>query len=149
MWGGLRPIGGRLALDVATIASLAFCAFTVPNGTNHVVLGLATIVTVGSAGLTQRWTISFPLLPFLILQVLRSCALDLISGTWMALIIGILSTLLILSATALSVLFPAVQLSSIPPGQIQCWNYQSSSTRRLHRRYTTGIVARHSARRRK
>ena len=116
MWGGLRPIGGRLALDVATIASLAFCAFTVPNGTNHVVLGLATIVTVGSAGLTQRWTISFPLLPFLILQVLRSCALDLISGTWMALIIGILSTLLILSAAALSVLFPAVQLS-IPNGK--------------------------------
>ena len=110
MWGGLKPIPSRLVLDAATIASLAFCAVTVPNGTNHVVLGLATILTVGTAGLTQRWTISFPLLPFLILQVLRR--LDLISGTWIALIIGVLSTLLILSATALSVLFPAVQLST-------------------------------------
>lgn len=116
MWGGLRPIPSRLVLDGATIASLVFCAFTVPNGTNNVVLSLATIVTLVSAGLTQRWTISFPLLPFLVLQVLRR--LDLVGGTseglsWMALIIGILSTLFILSAAALSILFPAVELTPI------------------------------------
>ena len=108
--GGLRPIPSRLALDVATIASLTFCSFTEPNHFNHVLLGLAAVVTVTTASLTHRWTISFPLVPFLALQALRR--LDLGSG-WIGLAIGALSALFILLSTALSILFPAVELQPV------------------------------------
>ena len=111
MWGGLRPIPSRLALDVATIVSLTFCAFTEPNEiSNHVLLGLAAVVTVTTAGLTHRWTISFPLVPFLVLQALRRLHLG--SG-WIGLVIGALSSLFILLSTALSILFPAVELQPV------------------------------------
>ena len=110
MWGGLRPIPSRLALDIATIVSLTFCAFTEPNHFNHVLLGLAAFGTVTTAGLTHRWTISFPLVPFLVLQTLRR--LDL-GPVWVSIVIGTLSSLLILLSTALSILFPAVELQPV------------------------------------
>ena len=110
MLGGLRPIPSRLALDVATIISLTFCTFTELNEINHVILGLVVIVTVASAGLTHRWTISFPLMPFIALQALRRLGLG--SG-WIGLVIGAISTFFVLLATALSILFPAVELQPI------------------------------------
>ena len=111
--GGLRPIPSRLALDCLTVASLFYCAATAASDAfNHVVLLMSFIVTIATAGLTARWTISFPMLPFLVLQSLRR--IEWVSSwSWAGVIIGTLSIILAIVSGALCYLFPAVNLSPI------------------------------------
>ena len=113
IYGGLRPIPSRLALDCLTVASLFYCAATAASDAfNHVVLLMSFIVTIATAGLTARWTISFPMLPFLVLQSLRR--IEWVSSwSWAGVIIGTLSIILAIVSGALCYLFPAVNLSPI------------------------------------
>eukprot|EP00581_Thalassiosira_minuscula_P012270 CAMPEP_0183717344 /NCGR_PEP_ID=MMETSP0737-20130205/10985_1 /TAXON_ID=385413 /ORGANISM="Thalassiosira miniscula, Strain CCMP1093" /LENGTH=130 /DNA_ID=CAMNT_0025946763 /DNA_START=55 /DNA_END=444 /DNA_ORIENTATION=+ len=122
-WGGLRPIPSRTLLDCLTLASLFYCAATPSTDvSNHALLALACSITIATAGPTSRWTISFPLVPFLLLQCLRrviACLDDANEGGggdgwfWSGVAIGVLSFLLLILSTALTVLFPALELSPV------------------------------------
>lgn len=110
--GGLTPIKSRLVLDALTLTSLLFCTHSpVENVSNGVILVAAILMTIGTAGLTCRWTLTFPMVPIVLLQSLRR--LESCSGPWVALAVTILSTLFIVLAALLSVLFPAIQLPPI------------------------------------
>ena len=118
MWGGLRPIPSRLVLDIATLLSLLYCAVSPPDITsnNTTVLLAAVFTTIATAGLTKRWTLTFPMLPFLVLQGLRRVTF-VVEWKWAGVFIGSSSIILIIVAAALSVLFPAVELASPIPGK--------------------------------
>jgi len=106
------PIGSRLVLDAFALACLAFCTFSSTNNTsNGIVLVGTCLITLATAGMTCRWTLTFPMVPIVILQVLRR--LEFCSVRWAALSITVLTTLFIILATLLSILFPAVQLPPI------------------------------------
>lgn len=88
-----------------------------PNVINDAALAIACLVTITTAGLTSRWTISFPLLPFLCLQGLRRLEWVVESSSWAGALIGVLSILLLVVSAALCILFPAVELNPIRNGK--------------------------------
>jgi pimeloyl-ACP methyl ester carboxylesterase len=114
LWGGLRPILSRVLLDSAALFGLSVSAGTSEcTRKNTVVLGLTYIGTFVSAGLTNRWTLTLPMVPFLFLQLTRRLSLSKKGGCWFHRIVDGLSLLLIVSAATLSILFPAVELPAI------------------------------------
>ena len=123
LWGGLRPIQSRLFLDLITLIALGYASYSHTHFIVILLLSSATVITFLTSGLTKRWTISFPLIPIIIIQTIRLLCLN-DSQTqsqfhggggnnlnWAQLLIKIVSTLLILLSTALSILFPAVEIS--------------------------------------
>ena len=115
MWGGLRPIRSRLLLDVATIVTQVLCALTAPTLTSVVILIFSSLCTVATAGLTQRWTITFPMVPFLFLQGMRriDVLLDGKYGRLVSDVVLVTSILLSALSTVLTILFPAVEFHPI------------------------------------
>ena len=113
LWGGLRPILSRVILDALTLLGLGYSPL-VPTGTktNLCVLLLSCLLPIATAGFTSRWTLTFPMIPLLLLQGLRRIP-AVKSGTWLARCIGIISIMCILIGAALSNLFPAVELPSV------------------------------------
>lgn len=112
VFGGLTPIASRVALDILALVSLTFCTFSsTKNASNGLVLAATILVTLATAGMTCRWTLTFPMVLIVILQALRR--LEICSRPWVALSITILTTLFILLAALLSILFPAMQLPPI------------------------------------
>ena len=124
LFGGLTPIASRLALDTLTLVALTFCTFTsTKNASNGLILVGTCLLTLATAGMTCRWTLTFPMVSITIFQAIRR--LEFCSGHWTALSITVLTTLLIILAALLSILFPALQL---PP---------------IDREYNVGIVKLH------
>lgn len=125
MWGGLRLIQSRLCLDLITLIALGYAIYSHSHLVVILLLSSASVITFLTSGLTKRWTISFPLIPIITIQTIRLLCLkesqthsqfqgsDNNNLNWAQLLIGIVSTLLILLSTALSILFPAVEIS--PP----------------------------------
>lgn len=118
-WGGLRPIRSRLFLDILTLTVL-LQAVLVPHilleqSHYHILLVIfSSLVTIVSAGLTQRWTISLPMIPVVLMQLSRYMVhVDWILSTCT---IKWLSVLLILKASLLCILFPALEIST-PKGK--------------------------------
>jgi platelet-activating factor acetylhydrolase len=113
IWGGLRPILSTLIIDVLTLSGLVWATWTPHHKEKASLFALVAscLLTVATAGLTSRWTVTFPMIPFLALQVLRR--IPFLSGRSTAMGIAVLSTVLILMGGALSVLFPAVELPPI------------------------------------
>jgi dienelactone hydrolase len=77
---------------------------------NFLVLASACLLTIGTAGWTSRWTLTFPMVPLLALQFLRRLSSIEdgprgIKGAFTA-----LSCLLLFMGVSLSILFPAVEL---------------------------------------
>jgi hypothetical protein len=106
-WGGLRPIAHHVIVDVLALVGFGYGASTQPDSLNAAVLVSTYLFSVAFSGnMTNRWTILFPMAPFVVLQGLRR----LLSNKWIRRTIAVLSVLLILIAAALSVLFPAVEL---------------------------------------
>lgn len=106
------PIRSRLFLDTLALASLIFCTFSsTENASNSILLVGTCILTLATAGMTCRWTLTFPMVPIVALQLLRR--LEFCSGYWLGLSIALLTTLFIIVAVILSILFPAVQLPPI------------------------------------
>mmetsp|Transcript_11722 Transcript_11722/g.13633 ORF Transcript_11722/g.13633 Transcript_11722/m.13633 type:complete len:607 (-) Transcript_11722:36-1856(-) len=145
--GGLKPIRSRLCLDIFTIAALGYATFTKPThvfslfhvSLNSLILVLACLLTLITAGLTKRWTISFFLLPIITLQIVRefleqSCCNEVVNETLIMnttivctactstftsiilFLIKIVSVSLIVVSVILSILFPAVEISQ-PKGK--------------------------------
>lgn len=114
LFGGLNPITTRVALDVLALLGLSYATATAHSLlANTVVLLASCIVTLVTAGLTNRWTLTLPMLPILLLQGLRRVPVIERAGKWAAWTLGALSVILILFSSALSVLFPAVELPPI------------------------------------
>jgi dienelactone hydrolase len=112
IWGGLRPILSRLIVDSLTLSGLVCATWTPHNEKISLfVLVASCLLTVATAGFTNRWPLTFPMIPFLALQGLRR--MTAFSGPWIAMGIAIFSTVLVLMGAALSVLFPAVELPPI------------------------------------
>jgi hypothetical protein len=107
IWGGLRPIISTFIIDVLTLSGLVWATWTPIHKEKASLIALVAscLLTLATAGLTSRWTLTFPMIPFLVLQALRR--IPFLSGRWPSMGIAVLSTVLILVAGALSVLFPA------------------------------------------
>ena len=107
--GGLRPILSQVVLDKLCIAGLLYVANSENNTTVIsfllliIVITIIIVITVGYSS-SDRWTLTFPVLPFVVLQVLRLFLSD------DYYLLRISSNLCVLVAMALCALFPPVQL---------------------------------------
>jgi len=129
VWGGLRPIASRVIFDALAVAGLSFATLTSvtfpakktdgnkvarQNRWNGWALIASLVLTVATAGnLTNRWPLTFPMVPLFLLQSLRRFRVVETSRSWSFWIIRILSALCIVMAIKLSILFPAVELPPI------------------------------------
>jgi hypothetical protein len=114
MLGGLIPIKSRFILDLGTLLCITNCVLIqgTPSYLHTVLLIIPCVVTFLTAGLLDRWTISLPIAPIFVLQCFRY--FHFVSPTsWAALTIKIMSLSMVLLATLLSILFPAVQLGEV------------------------------------
>lgn len=116
LWGGLRPIRWRLFLDVLTLTILLQAVF-IPHRSEesfyHILfVTCSSLVTIFSAGLTKRWTISLPMIPLVVMQMSRY----IVHSDWILSTIKWLSVLLIAKASLLCILFPALEIST-PKGK--------------------------------
>lgn len=106
LWGGLRPIWSQFVLDVTTIVALLVGVLARGRISPAALIAASTLL-LSTAGLTNRWTLSFPLVPILCLQLIRySFTLP----RWLRILIACLSVLFVLLGAALTILFPAVEL---------------------------------------
>ncbi|CAJ1950558.1 unnamed protein product [Cylindrotheca closterium] len=119
IWGGLRPILSHVIIDSWTLFGLGYVVVTKPSTGKAfllVVIAALSVFFTGSS-FTNRWSITFPMIPLLALQlvirpiVYRSAQKNgqnrSLCGTYM---VGLPSILLVLIAAALAVLFPAIEL---------------------------------------
>lgn len=126
LWGGLRPIASRAVIDGLTLAVWAAGTRHVDQRRDAVVQSYlwilcACIVAIYTAGnLTNRWTLTLPMGPFLVLQGLRrlipSDDNDKKTKSLLCYLRGfltLLSWMCILAAIALCLLFPAVELPPV------------------------------------
>jgi pimeloyl-ACP methyl ester carboxylesterase len=110
LWGGLRPIPSRLVIDSLTLVGVTYAALTSPwKARSSLLLVIACVIILATSGLTNRWTLTLPLAPFLMLQALRRIS-TFENSQWVSRTITALSMLLIFSGASLSILFPAVEL---------------------------------------
>ena len=128
VWGGLRPIASQVVYDVLDLVGFSYSTFTRVQYVEHEtkekrdeqrgrrflyngwVLMVSCVWTVLAAGnLTNRWTLSFPMIPLVILQASRRTKTVQHSKGLRYLIQG-LCILCVVAATQLCILFPAVEL---------------------------------------
>jgi dienelactone hydrolase len=122
--GGLHVIVSQVIVDAVGVIGFGYSTLAKQDFKNVQILTITSSITVGFSGnLTNRWTMIFPMIPLLILQILRSLIISNNSNNnhpkkkkflWMKRLIGILSLLLIVLGGMLSVLFPPVEL---PPSK--------------------------------
>lgn len=105
-----RPIYSRLALDNLALLMQAYCFNNAVNSLNLAVLIISALINVSTAGLTGRWPLTLPMVPFVSLQFSR---LAVESGSWVSLLVYVCSLLCFLIAVLLCLLFPALQLAEI------------------------------------
>ena len=108
LFGGLQPIWSRVALDAVTISFLGLCISTEAGDFNTIALLIPVLMTWFTAGLTNRWTLSFPMVPLLMLQQSRRLSF-VRRSSWASILIAVLSTILLLITTFLCVAFPPLQ----------------------------------------
>jgi dienelactone hydrolase len=109
LYGGLRPILSLLVLDTVVFICLCYATFSSATKSNLIVLLVSSVCALASLGLTKQWTLLFPFLPFLTLQLLRRIR----AGNWAAILIVILSSILLLMGAALVIVFPTVELPPV------------------------------------
>lgn len=125
--GGLRLIRSRFIFDTYTLATFTFCSISKIDRTdqfseiiNTLCLASACLITLLTLGdsWTNRWTVTFPALLLVILQMLRrrghGNSTDSSAGTGVVseMIVMTLSLVSITVSALLTTLFPAVE---IPP----------------------------------
>ena len=123
LWGGLRPIVSRLVLDVLTLLGLTCAVVTSSSSSsssyNKISLAVLTasclLTLTTTAEWTNRWTITFPVIPLVVLQLLLRHRTGTGKGVlWINRLIFAGSLFLIVLATTLSILFTAVELPPVP-----------------------------------
>ena len=127
LWGGLKPIRRRFIIDVGTLSALTYSVLIPAPAlslAHRGILVASCFITIFTAGLTSRWTVSFPMIPIVLLQCSRYYTAYSTAGTgawtgawtWTALVIKTFSLLLIAKSFILTILFPAVKISK-PKGE--------------------------------
>ena len=119
LWGGLRPIRSRLALDISALVLSTYATnaskstFNLPVlFENFSFLAVALLITLASAGLTKRWSISFPLILLVLLQSMQLILLYVdVQSSWIRSFIRLTSNSILVLSTILTILFPAVEIS--------------------------------------
>ena len=113
LWGGLRPIASQLVLDAAVVAGLLYGALS--KASYHSIATLLGVLglVLATSGPTNRWTLTIPMVPLLVLQGLRYLPVMEKAPRAVFIVIAVLSVLCILAGAALSILFPAVELPPI------------------------------------
>mmetsp|Transcript_11121 Transcript_11121/g.20812 ORF Transcript_11121/g.20812 Transcript_11121/m.20812 type:complete len:467 (-) Transcript_11121:2018-3418(-) len=117
-WGGLKPIKRRFILDCVTLGLLAHSSL-IPfsNNIHATILVVACLLTITTAGWTNRWTISLPMVPIVFLQTLRYFIITEEAGdhtnSWLAFSIKAFSLLFIAKSLLLTILFPALKIPTI------------------------------------
>ena len=110
---GANLIWSRVALDVLALALLLATTVTQTEQVYHAVLfPLPYILTLLTAGLTNRWTLTFPMVPLLVLQAIRFIPY-VRQSRWLSVLILVLSLLLIVISTALCTFFPPLKLPPV------------------------------------
>jgi len=123
IWGGLRPVKARFFLDVYALAAFTYCSYcsvedVSPISINALVLLSACLTTLVTAGFMNRWTISFPMVPILLLQMMRHrFNEEILFSFHPSSIIRLLTFLCIVISAALTVLFPAVEVPPLKGGK--------------------------------
>lgn len=112
LWGN-KPIRSRLILDILTLTILTYSVFldTEESSERYFHIGfisLAVLSTILTVGLTQRWTISIPMIPLVLIQFTRYFVFI----NWFSSTVKWVSILLLLKALILSLLYPALEISS-------------------------------------
>ena len=137
LWGGLLPIPSQVVADVITFVGLAYSTLTKPTWENlQTLVGTCVMAIAVSGNLTNKWTVIFPLVPFVILQSLRRIK-KIENNKIMSTIIVILCCLLIVISAMLSVLFPAVEL---PLPVVMTLNSNNDASTTTSPRYQVGII---------
>jgi platelet-activating factor acetylhydrolase len=98
-------------MDALTLTGLLYAAWTPQTKYNSTMLVASCLLTVMTAGFTNRWPLTLPMIPVLTLQAIRR--IPALSGQWIGWTIAILSTFIIMFSGVLSVLFPALELPPI------------------------------------
>lgn len=126
LWGGLRPIASRVILDSVTLLAWIYCTLVRVDMENkdaaaqrpwrsYAWILASCLVTIVSAGnLTNRWTLTLPMVPFIVLQGMRRLLPR--HKSWLRylhVLVTLLSLCCILLGAMLCVLFPAVELPPI------------------------------------
>lgn len=113
MFGELHLIRSRVALDILTLLLQCICIISPIDRSfpNAIIAFLITYITAGWS-FTNRWTISFPLLPFLVLQGLRFIFKN-EDYYWVSLAIAIASSACVFLGLTFSILFTPVTLPPI------------------------------------
>lgn len=107
MIGGLQPIPMHIAIDLYTLLCMLYVNFTsIRTHSNLLVLLFSCTFLLLTCGTTGRWSISLPMIPFVLIQLLRRV---LTRGGWSKGLLGLLGVLLIAVAAGLCILFPAIQ----------------------------------------
>lgn len=81
-----------------------------PSSFHGFALSICALTTLISSGLTTRWTISLPMIPFVVVQLLRYLSS---STSKLHLFLQIVSFLLIVKSFFLTILFPAVKINEV------------------------------------
>lgn len=107
-FGELRWISSQLLYDSITLSILSYNTITQPTSWKLKILLLTYVVFFKAFGLTKRWTIAFPMIPYLILHILRTQIIP----SW-SFSLSILSGVLVSFSVVLSCLFPALELKPV------------------------------------
>lgn len=108
--GGLQPIPAHIAIDVYTLLCMLYVNFTSTRRKqwNLMVLLFSCSFLLVTCGPTSRWSLSLPLIPFVVIQLLRR--VPFLSRGWTQSFLQFLGALLITTAAGLCLLFPAITL---------------------------------------
>eukprot|EP00980_Cylindrotheca_fusiformis_P009930 scaffold2195_cov132-Cylindrotheca_fusiformis.AAC.14 len=117
IFGGLRPIASQVVIDCWALFGFGYVTVTRPTLASALLLGFVASLTIWLTGnMTNRWTITFPMIPLLFIQYLRHLMFYVTQRKqrkpirFISVAIGVLSLSLILISGALSILFPPVEL---------------------------------------
>ena len=121
LWGGLKPIRTRFVLDMITLTALVYSVQlrTSSHAVQHTsILALSCLLTMVTAGITKRWTISLFLGPVVALQLSRYYWTETEPGIgieigWAAVAVKIVSFTLLAISFLLTILFPAVRIDHV------------------------------------
>ena len=104
IFAGLRMIISRLLLDFLILSFLTYNVIAPYSTVNFSILILVYAWTFQTVGATKRWTITFPLTPYLILYIART-----IFFPRQNFLLSVLSSVIVLLSFFLTVQFPPVQ----------------------------------------
>ena len=107
LFGGLHVIRSQVAFDTCAILTLAWCISTKLSHQNTITLLLLPILISGwtLCSWTKRWTITFPLIPMLILQLCRRITF-IRRRRWLSTFVALLSTMFLVISVVLCIAFP-------------------------------------------